>query len=446
MSATLAPERHLRRPVKVGGGGARRRSVWGLFDQAVSSLANFVLGLAVARMVNPVDFGLFALAFGMLMMAQSMSRSLSSEPFAVRYSMRKDLPRRGVSAVLGTALAVGLIAALLALAAAAALSLSGAGAEAVALALVLALTTPLVLLHDALRSVFLALGKPQRAVAINLGYALILAGSLVGLTATDTTTASGYLLWGNLAYAPAVIAGLILLGVVPRISRTGWWLHRHRELWPRFSVDAMVTSGVQQAILMLVAFVAGLAAAGQFRLILILLGPIAVLVQGIWAVAVPELVRHGAVQENNPATGRKMSRVYGGVTVAVSGTWAAALLVVPANWLSAVAGESIQGALVLLPALAIAQVLNSFNIGSIAGIRALGAARRGMWTRILTSALRLAGTGLGIAVAALLGGNLALGAAWGLAAGTLLNVVGWHLSYRQATREWDLTRSHKGDA
>lgn len=445
MSVTLSAERHLRRPVKAGGTGARRRSIWGLADQALSSLTNFVLGIAVARMVSPTDFGLFALAFGMLMLAQSVSRSLGSEPFAVRYSMRKDLPRRGVAAVLGTSFAVGLVAGLLALVAAAALSLAGADSEAIALALALAVTVPLVLLHDAMRATFLALGRPQRAVIINLIYTAFLALTLVILTVAGATSPAMYLLLSNLAYAPAILAGFLILKTPPRIALTRWWLRTHRDLWPRFAVDAFVTSGVQQAILMLVAFCAGLAAAGQFRLILILLGPIAVLVQGIWAVAVPELVRHGAANANSAATREKMSRVYGGVTIAVAATWATLLFVIPADWLSALAGQSVQGALILLPALAMAQVLNAFNIGSIAGIRALGAARRGMWTRIATSAMRLVGTGTGIAVAALLGGNLALGAAWGLAAGTLLNVAAWHHSYRQARSELDSNTSHKGD-
>ncbi len=419
--------------------GARRRSIWGLADQALSSLTNFALGICVARMVSPVDFGLFALAFGMLMLAQSVSRSMSSEPFAVRYSMRRDTPRRGVGAVLGTSLAVGLLASVLSLLIAGVLAVSGASQEAIALAVALVLTIPIVLLHDAMRASFLALGQPQRAVYINLIYTAFLALALVILMVAGSTTPSTYLLLSNLAYAPAVLAGFFFLKTPPRIALTRWWLGKHRDLWARFGVDAFVTSGVQQAILMVVAFCAGLAAAGQFRLILILLGPITVLVQGIWAVAVPELVRQGAADPHNDAARDKMSRIYGGVTLGVAGLWAGLLMLAPQQWLNAVAGDTVQDALILLPALAIAQVLNAFNIGSIAGIRALGAARRGMWTRILTSGLRLLGTVLGIAIASALAGDMALGAAWGLAAGTLLNVAAWHRSFRQAST------SHRGD-
>ena len=58
---------------------ATRRLGWGLADQALSSVTNFVLGSLVARALPPGEFGAFSIAF-VNTRAFGASRALASEP------------------------------------------------------------------------------------------------------------------------------------------------------------------------------------------------------------------------------------------------------------------------------------------------------------------------------------------------------------------------------
>ena len=66
--------------------GPAGRAGWGLADQALSSLSNLAVGVVVARSSTVADFGVYALAFGGYTIALNVSRAVSTEPLAVRYS------------------------------------------------------------------------------------------------------------------------------------------------------------------------------------------------------------------------------------------------------------------------------------------------------------------------------------------------------------------------
>src|SRR4249919_2589534 len=59
---------------------------WGVADQALSSLTNFALGVAVARSVSAEDFGAYAIAFSAYLVALNVTRHLSVQPIAIRYA------------------------------------------------------------------------------------------------------------------------------------------------------------------------------------------------------------------------------------------------------------------------------------------------------------------------------------------------------------------------
>ena len=60
--------------MRPGGQGVAvlRRFGWGMGDQALSSLTNFAVGIAVARSVSASAFGAFALAFSFYSIALSV--------------------------------------------------------------------------------------------------------------------------------------------------------------------------------------------------------------------------------------------------------------------------------------------------------------------------------------------------------------------------------------
>src|ERR1700744_5184888 len=96
--------RHLR-----AAGRASRRLRWGVADQGMSSLTNFLLSAFVARSLGSAEFGAFSLAYVTYGLGINASRGLAVEPLLIRFS-GTGLPewRRACSAGAGTALVVGL--------------------------------------------------------------------------------------------------------------------------------------------------------------------------------------------------------------------------------------------------------------------------------------------------------------------------------------------------
>src|SRR5262245_46435254 len=87
-----------------------RRAGWGVADQGLSSLTNFLLGVLVARATNPADFGAFSLVFATYAIALNVPRALASEPMTVRYSASHDeVWRRGAAASTGTSVTIGVV-------------------------------------------------------------------------------------------------------------------------------------------------------------------------------------------------------------------------------------------------------------------------------------------------------------------------------------------------
>ena len=87
-----------------------RRLGWGAADQAFSSITNFTLGVAVARIRSPQDFGAFSIAFATYTISFGLARALTSEVLAVRFSAGVGVDwRRGTAAATGVAIVLGAI-------------------------------------------------------------------------------------------------------------------------------------------------------------------------------------------------------------------------------------------------------------------------------------------------------------------------------------------------
>ena len=137
-----------------------RRLSWGIADQAVCSLTNFLLSVFVARSLGAAQFGAFSLAYVTYGFAINASRGLSIEPLLVRFSTANLATwRRATAGSTGTALLVGLATGTIALAAG--LLIGGTtGLAFVALGLML----PGLLLQDSWRYAFFALGRGHHAL------------------------------------------------------------------------------------------------------------------------------------------------------------------------------------------------------------------------------------------------------------------------------------------
>jgi O-antigen/teichoic acid export membrane protein len=145
------------------------RLSWGLADQAMCSLTNFVLSGYIAHELGATQFGAFSLAYLTYGFANNASRGLSIEPLLVRFS-GPELTRwrRATGGCTGTALLVGLAAGALALLAGALIG----GTTGLAF-VALGLTLPGLLLQDSWRYCFFAVGRGRQAFVNDTIWALV---------------------------------------------------------------------------------------------------------------------------------------------------------------------------------------------------------------------------------------------------------------------------------
>ena len=224
----------------------------------MSSLTNFLLSIFVARSLGAAQFGAFGLAYVTYGLAINASRGLSIEPLLIRFS--GTIPptwRRATAHSTGTALLVGLVTGAFALGAA---RLVG-GTTGLAFA-GLGLTLPGLMLQDAWRYAFFALGHGRDAFINDTVWAVVLLPSLVILRMTGHANVFWFVIaWGAGANVGAAIAPF-QARVVPNLVGATEWLSRHRDLGPRYLLEN--TGGNVSATLRSysVSYILGLAAIG----------------------------------------------------------------------------------------------------------------------------------------------------------------------------------------
>ncbi|MEU6641087.1 hypothetical protein ABZ863_00895 [Saccharomonospora sp. NPDC046836] len=397
------------------------RISWGLADQAVSSLTNFVVGVYVARELGVTAFGIFSLAWVTYGVLLNVSRGLGTDPLMVRFSGVPDVVWRAAAArSAGTALAVGLTAA-------GACLLAGlvVGGEVGAAFAALGLVLPALLLQDSWRYAFFAAGEGRKAFANDLVWGVALVPAM--LLAHWHGSVVAFLLGWGLSGAVAAGYGCVQTGVYPRLSAARGWLREQRDLGPRYLVENVSNSGGSQLRMYGLGAIAGVASVGTARGAELLLGPFLAVLMGLSLVTVAEAAR---VVQRSPHRLREFCFLLGGGQAGAALLWGLALLLL----LPDAAGEFLLGAVwdsaseLIVPA-TLGLVGASFCTGAATGLRALGAARRGLRSQLAASAAYVTGGLVGAAV------NGALGSAWGVAAATTLGSAVWWFQLHRGLRE-----------
>ena len=386
------------------------RAGWALGDQALSSVINFAIGVIVARSVDPDGFGAFTLALSTYLIVVNVARALAAQPLVIRYSATTAERWRQAVAGAGGALVLAGIGAGIPIALVGAFLPAPLGPALLALSVAL---VPL-LVQDGWRSALFAAGRGRSAFAVDLVYgAVVLPVLWLGTGLPVAQPAGTILLWG-LSSLPSCAVGVWLTGARPRIGRALPWLREHRDLGPRYAAEAGVGLAAGQGAMYVVGAVAGLAAAGSIRGAQLLLGPLSVLVQAAYLVAVPEGVR---VRSKHPARFVPAMVVVSGALALVTIAWLGVLLALPGPFGRELLGPSWDPARsVLLPiGLWLAGV--SLAAGPVVGLRVLADAAASLRARLVDAPI-----GFLLATAgALLGG--ASGAAWGLAGAGLVSAA-----------------------
>jgi O-antigen/teichoic acid export membrane protein len=382
---------------------ASRRVSWGVADQAMSSVSNFVVNIYIARTLGAVQYGAFALAYVTYGFALNASRGLATDPLLVRFS-GTDLPtwRRAVAACTGTAAVVGLAAGICVLAAAALLS----GTASLAF-FALGLTLPALMLQDSWRYSFFALGRGSQAFLNDTIWTVALLPALVLLRVTGHANVFWlFFAWGAAA-AVAAAVGSLQARVVPRLSGAREWLSRNRDLGPRYFAEGTVNSASSQLRNYGIGLILGLGALGYVQAASLLMGPFMVVFFGMGLVLVPEAAR---ILRHSPRHLPRFCVLVSAGLALLGLAWGSVLLVALPKGL----GHLMLGSLwrptypLVLPS-TIAIMGACVSAGAGVGLHALGAARRSLRAMVLTSALYVA-SGL---VGAAAGG--AYGTMWGAA-------------------------------
>lgn len=400
-----------------------RRVSWGVADQAMGALTNFLLAIYIARLLGATQFGAFSLAFVTYGFAINASRGLSVEPLLIRFS-GTDLPtwRRATALCTGTALLVGLATGACALAAG---TLIG-GTTGLAFA-ALGLTLPGLMLQDSWRHSFFALGRGYHAFINDTVWAAVQIPLLVFLKVSGHANVFWCVfVWGASAAVGAAI-GPLQARVVPNLAGAKEWLVRHRDLGPRYLVENTGGNAADTVRSYAVSYILGVAAVGYIQAANTLMGPFKIIFFGISLITLPEAAR---VLRRSP---RHLPHFCGAISAGLTllaVAWGAVLLVAMPRGL----GHLMLGSLwrptypLVLPA-TLAVMSMCASTGALLGLHALGAARRSLRAAILTSVLIVALALVGALTGGTLGTMYSVAAAMWI--GTL--VCWWQL--RQALHE-----------
>jgi O-antigen/teichoic acid export membrane protein len=388
-------------------------------DQGLSSLTNFILGIVVARSVGASEFGAFGFAYSIFIVAVGVTRGLTSEPLAVRFSsVEHRIWVNGTASATGCGMSLGFIVGIV-------LVLTGwvAGPPVGGVLVALGLCLPGLLLQDIWRYAFVAQGRSQLAFVTDLLFLLLMVPAFGYLLGTGKDSAPALVFgWG----ISATIAGLAAISrtrLLPRASESITWLRQQGDLAFRYVAEFAVVNGALQVALLLIVVYAGLPALGAFRAGLILFGPILVVSGGALLVAVPEGVR---ILRVSKGTMRRFIFALAAILSTIALLWGVVLSSLPDGVGQALLGDSWKGASALLVPLTVFYTAAGAETGLVVGLRSLGAARRSLKVRIIQAVLTLIGGAIGASRAG------AFGVAWALAVVYVFDTSIWWVQFDRA--------------
>ena len=392
-------------------------AAWGIGDQAFSSLTNFALSILVARNVSTRAFGAFTLAFAAYTIVLTITRALTSELLTIRYSTAAYHDWRAATAAsTGTSLVVGLVAGVLT----AGIGLL-VGDTTGHVLIVLGLTFPGLLLQDAWRYAFFALHRGRSAMMNDLVWALALFVVFGFLIIVGFTVVQAVLVW-SLSASVAAVFGIWQAHTFPDPRKPLHWWRQHWDLIPNLTAESIVLSGAVPLSLFAIGGVAGLAAAGAVRAGQVLMNAINVVTNGLRLTSVPAAAK---LARRSTRTMMLYCIVLGGGLAALTLVWTALLMALPSGWGEKLLGETWGEAEQIILPVGIATALKAWQSGANVGLRALAVTSRSLKARILSATAVVVGGTIGAVISG------PVGAAWGLALGSVVGGISWwHQLYR----------------
>ncbi|MER5318570.1 hypothetical protein [Streptosporangium roseum] len=386
---------------------AARRGIWTLADHVICSGSNFALMILVAGNVSVVTLGEFALLYGFYVVVVELSRAAVSEPLLVRRPEGDAAVRRALADSSGSAAVFGALAGALLLA----LSPFLIGSHWRS-AVVLALLLPALLVWDALRLAFIAVGWQRRAVLVDMVGGVVQVSA--AFAALHVSTGLSWLVagWG---IGGLVAAGLAVVqaGTLPRLTAPRRWLREYGKLVRPYFVETGALSLAGYAVLIVLGHIAGPAAVGAWRAALTLFGPANVVMAAGRVAVVSELSRLKAGEPRRMLRFAAMAGLLCGAVGAMAGTVAAFL---PSSVGHALLGDSWAGVGPLVPAFTALLVIEGLGLGPYGVLRAMERVRMLFVLRVAVAGGRVLAVSVGAALA---------GAAGAATASSLVEATGF---------------------
>lgn len=261
---------------------------WSTVSQVLSALSNLIITLAVARGGGTETLGRFSVAFAAYLVVLGFSRSLASEPLLASPQRADDRSPDAASTTVT-------------------LLVAGAGALVVGLVglllgrvelLVVAAALPVTLIQDLLRHQAFRRGTPAIAALIDGGWLL---GSVMAwpiVTNSDSASVA------VLCWAGGAIVGISLacLALRPRPSTlrsaVSWWRTDARGLSAPLVLESFIFAVSSQAVVFVVASMAGDSELGTLRAGQIYFAPLLLVLIGLGTLAVPQFAQRPSSATN----------------------------------------------------------------------------------------------------------------------------------------------------
>jgi len=386
--------------VSAGNGALRTRTaaLASVLDQGAAGLTNILVLVLAARLSTASGFARFSMVYLVFTVVLGLFMSYVGQALVL---VRGDAGR--VATACRSALA---FTAVSACAVGAALAAASWTAPAPGRALTtLGAVLPVVLLQDAARYCFSLLGRPHHALAAD-GLRLASTVTVLTLQPDGASPARLVLAWGLAALPSLALAALLLRRT---LTGAGTDLRQYAvrgHLGQRFAVEFAVGNGSSQLAVLGLGALGSPLAVGALRGASALFGPLNVFFGAAQGFGPPLLNRLGG--------GRAVVRatvLLGAALAAVGAAWGTAWWLLPDHWGRQVLGDTWPAVAELLPATGTQYTLMGLGVSALLTLRVLSPRE----TLPVQVAFSLLSVGLMCAGYAWAG---ALGAAWGLAAGS----------------------------
>jgi len=351
-----------------------------IFDQLLSTLGNFLISLIAARLLSVSGFGIFSLAYALYVLFVGTVRGTVGH---IVLSASHDLdsgPEHPWRAVCGAGVLAGIVGGIGLVIASIFL-----GGETGRTILVLALLLPLLILQDLLRHCFISAQRAYLALTNDAVWLVAIIPSVIVVRTFLPLSPVSLLLGWGLSGAIAGIIACFQGRTLPGLISGARWLKRVRHVVFPYFGEYLSASGGQQAAILALAPVAGIAAVAANRGTLVFFGPITVFCTAMYMILIPHATR---LRDQPEALSRSVTLSACAISAGCI-IWTGIGLVLPTGLGQAFLGHTWTAAKPLILPTGIGFAVSSAAIAALSGLRALRAVRYSLAARMWSLPLML---------------------------------------------------------